>query len=70
MCAPLSPLWEDYLTTCFHKCLTLRRASEYSYAAKILQPMTLIIPLEDTVATLHQLHPPPLDLVLPPIFYY
>jgi len=28
------------------------------------------IPSEDTVATLHQLHPPPSNFVLPPSFYY
>jgi hypothetical protein len=32
--------------------------------------MTLSILSEDTVVALRQLHPPPLDLVLPPIFDY
>jgi hypothetical protein len=32
--------------------------------------MTLVIPPKDIVVTLHQLHPLPLDLVLPPIFNY
>jgi hypothetical protein len=32
--------------------------------------MMPIIPSEDSIATLHQLHPPPLDLVPPLIFYY
>jgi hypothetical protein len=32
--------------------------------------MLIIIPLEDTVVALDQLHPPPLALVPPPIFDY
>jgi hypothetical protein len=32
--------------------------------------MTLIIPPEDTIVTLRQLHPRPSYLVLPSIFYY
>jgi len=32
--------------------------------------MTPIILLEDTIATLRQLHRLPLDLIPPPIFYY
>jgi hypothetical protein len=32
--------------------------------------MTPAIFLEDTIVALHQLHPRPLNLVFPPIFYY
>lgn len=61
---------EDFSTTHFHQCLTLGRFDEYSYATKVLQPMTLIIPSKDNIAALHQLHPFPLDLVPPPMFDY
>jgi hypothetical protein len=49
--------WEDFSTTCFCQCLTLRRTSEYSRAAKAFQPMTPTILSKDTIVTLHQLHP-------------
>jgi hypothetical protein len=32
--------------------------------------MTLIIPSKNIIATLHQLHPPPSNLVPPPYFDY
>jgi len=50
--------------------LILRRVNEYNHTTRILQPMTSIIPSEDTIITLRQLHPLPLKIVPPPIFYY
>ncbi len=70
-CAPRSHhSWEDSLTTDFCQCLTLRKVDEYSHVARAPQPMTVAIPLKDTIATLHQLHPLPSYLVPLPIFYY
>jgi len=73
-CASCAPCfhhsWEDSSSIHFCRCLILRRASEYIYAARALQPMTPVVFLEDIVATLHQLHPLPLDLVPPPISGY
>ncbi len=48
---------EDFTTTHFRPCLTLGRVNEYSHATKALQPMTIVIPLENTIVALHQLHP-------------
>ncbi len=62
--------WEDSSTIHFHQCLTLMRASEHNHVAKVLHPMTPTIYSKDTVVTLHYLHPPPLNLVPPPIFDY
>jgi hypothetical protein len=55
-----------------HLCqyLILGRVDEYNHVAKALQPMTSAIPLENIVVNLHQLHPPPSNLIFPPIFYY
>jgi hypothetical protein len=62
--------WENYSIIHFHQCLNLRRINEYNHTAIILQPITLAILLKDTVVALRQLHPPPSNLVLPPIFDY
>jgi hypothetical protein len=62
--------WEDFSTICIHQCLILRRASEYSRVGKTFQPMTPAFPLDDTIVALHHLHPPPSNLVFPPIFGY
>jgi hypothetical protein len=40
------------------------------HAVKALQPMTLTIPLENTIVALRELHPTPSDLVLQPTFDY
>jgi len=47
-----------------------RKVGEYSHATKVLQPMMPVIPLEDIVVALCQLHPFPSSLVPPPIFDY
>ncbi len=62
--------WEDSLSTRLCQCLMLGRVDEYNPIAKALQPMTLIIPSKNIIATLHQLHPPPSNLVPPPYFDY
>jgi hypothetical protein len=62
--------WEDSLTTDFCQCLTLRKVNEYNRVARAPQPMIVVIPLKDTIVTLHQRHPLPSYLVLFPIFYY
>jgi hypothetical protein len=51
-------------------CLTLKIINEYNHATRAFKPMILAIISKDTVTTLHQLHPPFSNLVLPPIFYY
>jgi len=48
----------------------LKKSSCDTHVVKDVQPMTLTILLKDTVVTLHQLHPPPSNLLRPPIFYY
>jgi hypothetical protein len=70
MCTSFSPLVRSFSTTHFCWCLTLRRANEYSHAAIALYPMMPIIPLENIVTTLRELHPLPSNLVLPPTFDY
>jgi len=45
--------WEDYLTTNFHQCLILGKASEYNRITKTLHPMTPIIFSKDTIIALH-----------------
>jgi hypothetical protein len=70
MCTHFLHSWEDFSTTCFCQCLILKRANEYSHVVRAFQPMMPTIPLEDTIATSHQLHPPPLNLIFPSIFYY
>jgi hypothetical protein len=60
--------WEDSLTTCFHQCLTLGRASEYNCVARAFQSMTPTILLKNIVVVLCQLHHPPSYLFPPPIF--
>ncbi len=62
--------WEKISTTCFCKCLILKRVSEYNHITRTLQPMTPSIPSKDTLVVMCQLHPPSLNLVLPPIFDY
>jgi len=47
-----------------------RKVGEYSHATKVLQPMTPVIPSEDIVVTLCQLHPFPSNLIPLPIFDY
>jgi hypothetical protein len=46
------------------------RVSEYNHGVKALQSMTPTILSKDIVVTLCKLHPPPSNLVFPPIFYY
>ncbi len=70
MCTYSHHSWEDFSTTCFCQCLTLRRANEYNRTPRAFQLMTPVIPLKDIVVALRQLHPLPLDLVPPPIFNY
>jgi hypothetical protein len=60
---------DNYWTIRFHLCLILRRAGKFSYTARTLQPMKLIIPSKDTLV-LHQLHLLPSDHVPPLVFYY
>ncbi len=60
--------WEDYSIIHFRR--YLRRINEYNNVARIIQPITPAIPLKDTMAALRQLHPPPSNLVPPPIFDY
>jgi hypothetical protein len=40
-------------TTRFPQCITLGKAREYGHATKAFQPLTLVIPLEDTIVALH-----------------
>ncbi len=61
---------EGSLTITLCQCLILGSAEEYSHTIKVFQPMVLVIPLEDIVAALCQLHPLPSNHVLPLIFYY
>jgi hypothetical protein len=71
LCAPhFFHSWKDSLTIRFRWCLILGKTSEYNHTTKALQPMTPIIFSKDIVVALHQLQPPPSNLVLPPIFYY
>ncbi len=70
LCASFFPLLGRFSTIHLHSCLTLRRVDEYSCIARTFQLMMLAIPLKDTIVALHQLYPPLLNLVLPPIFYY
>jgi hypothetical protein len=35
------------------------KVREFSYTTRALQPMTLVVPFEDTVVVQHQLHPFP-----------
>jgi hypothetical protein len=58
------------LTTCFCWCLTLGRTKEYNHTTKVFKPMTWTFLSEDTIIALRQLHPLPLNPVLPFIFYY
>jgi hypothetical protein len=44
------------------------RTENYRHVVKVLQPITQVIPLEDIVATMHQLHPLPSNHVPPFIF--
>jgi hypothetical protein len=52
------------------QCLTLGRVGEYSCVVKTFEPMTLIIPLDDTIVAMCQLHPLPSNRVPLLIFYY
>jgi hypothetical protein len=45
-------------------------AKKYNRVANVVQPMMVTILLKDTIVTLHQLHPLPLDHVLPLTFNY
>jgi len=40
-------------TTHIPQCITLGKAREYSHATKAFQPLTPVIPLEDTIVALH-----------------
>jgi hypothetical protein len=62
--------WENFLTTHFRQCLSLKRVGEYNRATKALQPMTPTIPLEDTIVAMCQLHPLLSYLIPPPISNY
>jgi hypothetical protein len=44
---------EDFSSICFCRCLVLGRVGEYSHVTKVLQPITLAIPFEDTIVALH-----------------
>jgi hypothetical protein len=70
-CAPCSHhSLDNSSTTHLHQCLILGKVEKYNHVVKASQPMMLVIPLEDTIATLHQLHPLPLNHVPSLIFYY
>ncbi len=62
--------WEDSSTIRLCRYLILGKVNEYNHVAKVLQPMTLVIPSKNIIATLRQLHPPPSNLVPPPYFDY
>jgi hypothetical protein len=61
---------DKFSTTRLRRCLILGKTGQYSHVAIALQPMMLIIPLEDIVVVLCQLHPLPSYHVPSLIFYY
>lgn len=65
-----SPLMGRLFDHFFCQCLTLRKINEYNHVARVLQPMTPVIPSKNIIVALCQLHPLLWDLVLLPIFYY
>ncbi len=44
--------WEDSSTIHLHRCLILRRVSEYSRTTNVIQSMMPVIPLEDIIVAL------------------
>ncbi len=61
---------DDFLTIRLYRCLTLGKVKKYSCVVRAFQPMLPVVPLEDTIVVLCQLHPFSLNHVPPLIFYY
>ncbi len=70
-CAPCSHRsLNNFSIICFHPCLILGIVKKYNRVVKVVQPMMVAILSKDTIVTLHQLHPLPLDHVFPLTFNY